>query len=397
MKVYLRTKIYTMKKLFTFLFLVIFIQLGLAQNQSLTFDYYFGSNVATQKFTYEGKELGHYSLGWFYTPNAAELRMSGYDGIKMFTAKTPRLYIHKLGNVGIGLTSVPLATLDIKSHGSNQDVLRLSHFGSPDQAAFIIGYGSDKDGNADRLVRFKTEYGDVKSNVFHINRLNQNFIYDGTGNVGIGTDTPESKLSVNGSIRQSGYMYTPFTWRIIDAQHDRPIISTGWIAGVGDYLNIAHSGANENSPTFAFRVSDAKGFEFGKDDFNNTFVRINTAGNVGIGTDPVSHAKLAVNGTIYSTEVKVKTDITVPDYVFQPSYQLRSLEEVKAYVTENSHLPEVPSAAEIGKEGLKLAEMNLLLLKKVEELTLYQIQLNETVQKQAAEIAQLKKAVDGNQ
>ncbi len=69
----------------------------------------------------------------------------------------------------------------------------------------------------------------------------------------------------------------------------------------------------------------------------------------------------------------------VPDYVFKKDYKLRSLQEVEEYVTEKNHLPEVPSAEEIQKNGLDLAEMNMTLLKKVEELTLYTIQQQKQI------------------
>lgn len=103
------------------------------------------------------------------------------------------------------------------------------------------------------------------------------------------------------------------------------------------------------------------------------------AGNVGIGTaNPRS--KLSVNGMIRSTEIKVLADITVPDYVFEPDYELRTLKETKAYIRKNKHLPEIPSAAEIAKNGIDLGDMNMRLLKKIEELTLYQIELMERLE-----------------
>ena len=106
-------------------------------------------------------------------------------------------------------------------------------------------------------------------------------------------------------------------------------------------------------------------------------------GNVGIGTaDP--QAKLAVDGTVLATEVKVKNDITVPDYVFEPDYDLATLSEIEAHIREYKHLPEVPSAADIRRDGLDLAEMNLLLLKKVEELTLHVIALKKELDDQKA-------------
>ncbi|SEL98695.1 hypothetical protein SAMN05421740_1209, partial [Parapedobacter koreensis] len=113
---------------------------------------------------------------------------------------------------------------------------------------------------------------------------------------------------------------------------------------------------------------------------NHLAGRLLVSGNVGIGTTN-PQAKLAVNGNILAKEVKVKTDITVPDYVFDPEYELPPLAEVEAYVKEHRHLPEIPSARDIEKDGLDLAEMNLLLLKKVEELTLHLIAKEKEIQR----------------
>ncbi|MEP0986842.1 hypothetical protein [Ekhidna sp.] len=112
-------------------------------------------------------------------------------------------------------------------------------------------------------------------------------------------------------------------------------------------------------------------------------------GNVGIGTTSPSH-KLEVNGTIRSKEVKVEA-ANWPDYVFEPDYDLRSLEETAAYIKSNKHLPEIPSAKEMEANGVQLGEMNMLLLKKIEELTLYQIEMMNLIKAQQKEIEKLKR------
>jgi hypothetical protein len=107
-------------------------------------------------------------------------------------------------------------------------------------------------------------------------------------------------------------------------------------------------------------------------------------GKVGIGKS-VPSAKLDVNGdanisgalTVSSINTHVWS--VVPDYVFEREYKLRSLPQVEHFVRTNKHLPEIPSAKEIQEKGLDLAEMNLKLLKKVEELTLYTIELEKRV------------------
>lgn len=99
--------------------------------------------------------------------------------------------------------------------------------------------------------------------------------------------------------------------------------------------------------------------------------------NVGIGTNDTKGYKLAVNGAGIFTKVKVKEFGAWPDFVFEPTYRLPSLQEVEQYITTNKHLPDMPTAATVAQEGLDLGEMNRKLLQKVEELTLYLIEGNK--------------------
>jgi hypothetical protein len=120
-------------------------------------------------------------------------------------------------------------------------------------------------------------------------------------------------------------------------------------------------------------------------DRNNYFM-----GNVGVGTTAPDE-KLTVKGKIHAQEVKVDLlGPLVPDYVFANDYKLKTLQEVEAYIKQNSHLPEIPSAQEIEKNGLMLAEMNMALLKKMEEMTLYMIEQEKRLNAQSTEISALK-------
>lgn len=98
-------------------------------------------------------------------------------------------------------------------------------------------------------------------------------------------------------------------------------------------------------------------------------------GNVGVGyTNPT--VKLDVNGIVRATDVKVCLNQGC-DYVFEPDYKLMPLSELSTFVKTKKHLPEVAPAAVMESEGINLSEMNALLLKKVEELTLYIIEIEQ--------------------
>lgn len=113
-------------------------------------------------------------------------------------------------------------------------------------------------------------------------------------------------------------------------------------------------------------------------------------GKIGIGTKTPDEL-LTVKGKIHTQEVIVDLNGAVaPDYVFKnyytgksilkPDYQFLSLKEIENFIIENHHLPGLPSAIEIEKEGLSLKKMNLLLLEKIEELTLFTIEQQKEIE-----------------
>lgn len=112
--------------------------------------------------------------------------------------------------------------------------------------------------------------------------------------------------------------------------------------------------------------------------YGNVLMTLKTDGNVGIGTH-LPKEKLSVNGKIRAQEVKVEVE-NWPDYVFEEGYNVGTLEGLESYIKANKHLPDVPSAKEVEANGVDLGEMNKLLLKKIEELTLHLIEQGKEIQ-----------------
>jgi hypothetical protein len=149
---------------------------------------------------------------------------------------------------------------------------------------------------------------------------------------------------------------------------------------------IAHS---PGFPTWGLRYSDnSDQFDFVGASTSRLSINLSN-GNVGVGVvSPVN--KLEVCGTIRAKEVRVETGWC--DYVFDKDHKLRTLDELETYINENKHLPGIPTASEVEQEGLKLGEMNKAMMEKVEELSLYVIQLSKDNKKLQAEIDALKKS-----
>ncbi len=203
------------------------------------------------------------------------------------------------------------------------------------------------------------------------------------GKVGIGTMTPTQALDVAGTVNATGLSLSGVA-----------VTSSQWTtSGSNIYYNVAGSvGVGTTTPSASYKLDvngalNATSLSVGGAPYvatqwttSGSNIYYNVAGNVGIGSANPS-SKLTVNGTVYAKEVKVDLSVPGPDYVFDKNYKLLSLEEIKAYVDANKHLPEVPSAAEMEKNGINLSEMNMLLLKKVEELTLHLIDSEERLKK----------------
>lgn len=156
----------------------------------------------------------------------------------------------------------------------------------------------------------------------------------------------------------------------------------------GSLMISSNGGASDVRFNYSYGGGSGGIYVFDGGTTNNANFNVNSSGNltifssggfVGIGTS-APDAMLAVKGEIHAQEVKVDLSVPGPDYVFEKSYQLPSLQELKVYVDSSKHLPDVPSANEMEAKGINVGEMNIVLLKKVEELTLYLIKQDEEIQ-----------------
>jgi len=120
-------------------------------------------------------------------------------------------------------------------------------------------------------------------------------------------------------------------------------------------------------------------------------------GRIGIGTTTPSQKLEVVGNALVTGEVRTKkirvstTPNSWPDYVFEPGYKTFSMAELEAFIMENKHLPEVPSAKEVEANGQDVGAVQTILLKKIEEMTLQMIEMNKRLEKLEEENAALKK------
>lgn len=214
-------------------------------------------------------------------------------------------------------------------------------------------------------------------------------VLGGTGvnavNVGVGTESPAETLDVNGTIRANSPTYPGRDYKIVCNSRQNIYAANDLVTySGGGKLFVINTAAGS---TNAFMV--ANGTE------SNKLFYVKNNGKVQIGniSTPGSY-KLYVETGILTEKLKValKTSTDWADYVFANNYQLKPLAEVEAFVKENKHLPNVPSAQELVNDGgVDVGQMLAKQMQKIEELTLYVIDLNKQNEVLKAEVSALKK------
>lgn len=377
---------------------------------------------------------------WFYKANAWVELGAGGGGSNAWAASNNNISNTNAGNVGIG-TNVPFYKLEVNGNGAfagsavtygfngqstlfGGGVLKLSSAASASVTNSVL-----IDGNQVQAYYMDAGQQDEFSNTLLLNALG--------GNLGIGTSSPvaNSRVTIqtiadfntaltlknpSGTARFDAYIGGPANGNSISMGTPGAMPIAFYINGVNRlFLNDnGYVGIGVNSPSFSkleIRIgNEERGWAVGTPFYNmHTFLGgagrsansegcyLGTSGvvtggaavplhfftnaqwaqmtllpngNVGIGTTDPTY-KLSVRGNIRSNEVVVETGWA--DYVFNEGYNLTPLEEVEQYILQHKHLPNIPSAAEIEQKGLSVGDTQKRMMEKIEELTLYIIQLKK--------------------
>ena len=276
------------------------------------------------------------------------------------------------GNVGIGTTTPAYKTVISNDGGAGIEI-------DPAGIQFSEGVGIQA-------------YNRKTSSSIPFQIYSSKLVLQG-GNVGIGTSSPQYKLDVNGTTNingnimqstKSGYNSFMSGLHIDVSGGTNNALYVNGDTRFGSDLTGPRTGVIKYSTSLDAFIIDTwgsgKDIQIGGSKLILGVGEGNQLCNVGIGTTSPAY-KLDVLGTIRAKEVLVNLDGGA-DFVFDKGYKLLPIEHVANYVQENKHLPDIPSANDMVKNGVSMGDMQVKLLQKVEELTLYAIQQNKKIVEQ---------------
>lgn len=281
------------------------------------------------------------------------------------------------GRVGVGTTN-PLLKLDIETNATN-DGIRTKQTGTT-AASFNLESVTGR-----RWALFSTGSGNSEgAGNFGLYDYSgggyRMFVNGSTGNTGFGTITPRQMLNVNngalllsGAVPGFGGPQLLFSDNATVTPNGRWAIEYNAIGGLNFWTPWNPSGPVGSAGNYSLFLRDDGKIGMGatNDPGDGNFCASAFNGNY----------RLYVNGGILTTKVKVANYCSASwaDYVFAPDYALTPLADVETYIKEHSHLPNIPSAMDIEKEGLDIADMQSKQMAKIEELTLYMIGMKKEI------------------
>lgn len=339
---------------------------------------------------YQGFRVGHNEKFGFYSngTTGAYNAIGSYfpdlqnSGLTFFTrnagTEAEMMRLSSTGRLGIGTTD-PATLLHVNGELTINNIMR----GDAAHASVTLSSanGSKLNWGTGATQSAVVCGGPVTIQTNNLERVRVN----PNGNVGIGTNGPGAKLHVVGTVRLEGITNDNTKTYVIGSDADGNLFKreASTLGGSsGSSWSLTGSTVTSTTNKFGSLNSEALSIITAGDER----MHITAGGNIGIGTN-TPQGKLAVSGDVYARKVKV-TATGWPDYVFASDYHLPTLAEVEAFIKQNKHLPEVPSAKEVTANGIDLGDNQAILLKKIEELTLYAIE-------QQKQIEQMKKEIEG--
>jgi len=286
------------------------------------------------------------------TVNKTVMTLNGVNGYIGIGTETPASLLHLFQATKPQITLADqVGNLIIAIAENNWDFAPTS---MPSDVVFKTHNTNDHHGI---IFNINDEFNDGSGYIKFNDNLNHNTLTIlNNGRVGIGLPNPAYTFQVKG---------TTFTNEFILFNDQTPPID-GYILQTDERGYATWVEAPQSSPWLPCGTSDIHYSE----------------GNVGIGTTNTAGFKLAVNGNIMAELIKVVENVPASDYVFQEDYKLMPLYELEMFVNKNQHLPEVKSAKEFKEEGYNVGDMDDVLLRKVEELTLYTIAQQKQIDEQ---------------
>lgn len=309
---------------------------------------------------------------WYNSRGGISYDTSG-DFLALETQKSSTTYANTLvlwnGKVGVN-TSSPDNTLDINGvvrvRSSYYGILNYSYNGNAQHGVKIktnIPFGNDK-GMPTIIIEGYAYPKETMGIILNWYTYKDAFYYPHASSYG--SFTPSIKLGrEDGKVvifMESGYFHR-FTVRAFGQNlNENPEWFNGWTA--------------QDAPLTGDKIAEVSYYNKFKD-------KVAVLGSVGIGTETPSEALTVVGnglfeGTVYAQDLIVDPD-TWADYVFEENYSLRPLNEVEQFIQTHKHLPEIPSEQEVMDNGVSVRDMQVKLLQKVEELTLYLIEQDKRI------------------
>jgi hypothetical protein len=289
-----------------------------------------------------------------------------------------RFLIASNGNVGINVDA-PWSKLDVRTAGLNggdQAALNVQNPSGAGYATVSIALGSGDNFSQSMISAQRSNLGKGSSLFFqttdNAGSLIPRMWINDAGNVGIGTISPISRLTIAGSAQNDGMWLTGTGTTNMALLNNITAGAYNPLSQAGDNLFLWKGSSLDNT--------NAGGLVIGPWSGSDNGIRISANGKVGIGTNKTSDFgyKLFVEEGIRTRKIRVDIGQWADD-VFNKDYPIWPLAEVEEYIKNHKHLPDVPSAKEVKANGLDLGENQAILLRKIEELTLYIIEQDKRI------------------